>query len=127
VGSIDGAHIHQLSDLERRLEGFRVEFVGRLVVLLDETGRVVGEVFELALDHALLDGGVVEFAQFAPGGMEVAREPSRRRLGLADVGRTLAEQLRRRIELLVDLQPGDESEGLVIVLGHWRPLGGGGG
>jgi len=38
-------------------------------------------------------------------------------LGVALGGRGVAEQLRRRVELLVDLQPGDEPQLLVVVLG----------
>jgi len=38
-------------------------------------------------------------------------------LGVALGRRGVTEQLRRRVELLVDLQPGDEPQLLVVVLG----------
>ncbi len=99
-----------MGDLECSLEGLVIQFVGRLVVFFDEAGGVVGEVLELAVDLAFLECGVVDFAEFTARGMEIARERAGRFFGFAEVGRTLTKQLRRRIELLVDFQPGDETE-----------------
>src|SRR5699024_5131996 len=86
------------------------------LVGLHETGRIEGQILELALDARLFERRDVDLAEFAPRRVEVAPEAMSRLLGLAPIGRTATEQFRCRVELLVDLQPGDKTQLLVIVL-----------
>jgi len=61
-------------------------------------------------------GVVVEFAEFALRRVKPAGDLAVGILGVALGRRGVTEQLRRRVELLVDLQPGDEPQ-LLVVLG----------
>jgi len=122
VGPVDRLHIEQLRNLECRREGLAVDAPGRFVVLLDQTGRVVGEILELPVDATLLERGRVEFAQLAFRRMQVPGEAPLGRLRVTQRRGTVTEQLRLRVELLVDLQPRHEPELLVVVLTHWWPL-----
>ena len=110
VKLINDVHIQQRGDLHGDRQRLVVDLGRRLVVLLDQTGGVVGEVLEGAVDPALLEGGVVEFAEFALGRMEKPRDRSLGGLGLPDRRRRATEQLRLGVELLVDFEPGDQAE-----------------
>ncbi len=126
VGLVHDGHVEELCDFEDDLFGLGVESVRRFVVGLHETGGVVGEILELAVDLALFERRVVDFAEFASRRMEIAGERSGRLLGVAQFGRTATEQLLLGVELLVYLQPRHETEVLVVVLTHWSDMGGGG-
>jgi len=115
VGAVDDGTVHERRDLQSRPEGLLVESGRRLVVLLDETRRVEGEVLELPVDAGLLQGGLVDLAEFRFRRVEIPGERPDGRLRVAALRRTLTEELARRVELLVDLQPGDEPQILVVV------------
>src|SRR5699024_11143462 len=107
-------------------EGFGVDPAGWFLVGLDQTGRIEPQIFELAFDARFFEGGNVDFAEFAPRGVEIPPEAVGRFLGVAPVGRTATEQLRIGIELLVELESGDESQLLVVVVvfrAHCGPCG----
>ena len=70
--------------------------MGRLVVLLDEAGRVVRKVLELAVDLALLQGGVVDLAEFGLRRVEVSREAPLGVLGFDSAERELVAVLTAR-------------------------------
>jgi len=94
VGLVDDGGVEQCRDAERHRERLLVDTGRRLVVLLDQTGGVVGQILEDAVDATLLLGGLVEFTEFAPGGMKLPGD------GVATLGRLaefcwrIAEQLR---------------------------------
>jgi hypothetical protein len=113
---INRGHREQLGNLEADLQCLIVDPSGRLVVFLDKTGAIVGEILKFAVDTALLDGRLVKLAQLAPSRVEPASEPSGHLRWVTQRRRAGTEQLCFGVELLVDLKPGNKSEPVVIVL-----------
>ncbi len=114
MNMLDRGHAEHLRDREGDLERFGVHRGGGLFVVLHQADRIVCVVAELPDEPHLLTRRTVDLAKFAPGCPEVALELPRPLRDVPENRRTVAEEFLGGVELLVDLDPGLEAQGVVI-------------